>query len=205
MVTNMDLVSVSGEELRNLQVWKRSVRLENLSALTRRWRLAQSGALDNMSGRMIDLLFPHQRNLLELLAVCSEEEVVLMADCATPLFGLKFRCSDFKLGAFGARTDDPVQAESYEESFVALAARLDAVRTDIEQARIVFSLTKVEALWLSRYCPHELYALARDPSMVLAQVVHSDYFVASITRSLSREQRTLFSAVSRRPLAAAVM
>lgn len=203
MVTKMDLVSVSGEELRNLQVWSRSVRLENLSALTRRWRLAQSGALDNM--RMTERLFPGQRNLLELLAVCSEEEVVHMADCATPLFGLKLRCTEFKLGAFGARTDDPIEAESFEESFVALAARLDAVRTDMEQARIVFSLTKAEALWLSRYCPHELYALARDPAMVLTQVVHWDYFVASITRSLSREQRTLFSAVSRRSSAAAVI
>lgn len=203
MVTSMDLVSVSGEELRNLQVWNRSVRLENLSALSRRWRLAQSGALDNM--RMTQRLFPGQRNLLELLAVCSEEEVVRMADCATPLFGLKLRCTDFKLDGFGSRITEPVEAESFEESFVALAARLDAVRTDLEQARIVFSLTKAEALWLSRYCPQELYALARDPAMVLTQVVHWDYFVVSVTRSLSREQRSLFSAVSRRSSAAAVM
>ena len=195
MVTSMNLVSVSGEELRNLQVWNRSVRLENLSALTRRWRLAQSGELENM--RMTERLFPGQRNLLELLAVCSEEEVVQMADCATPLFTLKLRCTDFKLDAFGARAEDLIEAESFEESFVALAARLDAVRTDTEQARIVFSLNKAEALWLSRYCPHELYALARDPAMVLTPVVHWDYFVASVTRSLSREQRTLFSAVSR--------
>lgn len=199
----MNILNVSFDQLRHLQVWHRSVRWENLSALTRRWRLARSGVLDHM--RTTERLFPGQRNLLELLAVCSEEEVVHMADCATPLFTLKLRCTEFKLGAFGARTDDPIEAESFEESLVALAARLDAVRTDTEQARIVFSLTKAEALWLSRYCPHELYALARDPAMALTQVVHFDYFVASITRSLSREQRTLFSAVSRRSPAAAVI
>lgn len=193
----MDALNVSAEQLRHLQVWSRSVRLENLSALTRRWRLVQSGALDNV--RLTERLFPGQRNLLEMLAVCSEEEVAQMADCATPLFGLKLRCIEFKLESFGLQLVDPIEAESFEESFVALTARLDAVRTDTEQARIVFSLTKAEALWLSRYCPHELYSLARDPSMVLAQVVHWDYFVASVTRSLSREQRTLFSAVSRRP------
>lgn len=192
----MDLVNVSQEDLRNLQVWSRSIRLENLSALSRRWRLAQTGALENM--RMTERLFPGQRNLLELLAMSSEEEVVKMADCSTPLFGLKLRCTEFKLGAFDPRPDDPLEAESFEESFVALAARLDAVRTDIEQASIAFSMTKAEAWWLSRYCPHELYALARDPSMVLAQVVHWDYFVVTVTRSLSREQRNLFSAVSRR-------
>lgn len=199
----MELVKISGEELRNLQVWNRSVRLENLSALTRRWRLAQSGALDNM--RMTERLFPGQRNLLELLAISSEEDLVRMADCATPLFGLKLRCTEFKLGAFGCRTDEPLEAGSFEETFVALAARLDAVRTDTEQARIVFSLTRAEAVWLARYCPHELYALARDPSMVLTQVVPWDYFVASVTRSLSREQRTMFSAVSRRSPAVAAM
>jgi hypothetical protein len=192
----MDLVNVAGDELRHLQVWNRSVRLENLNALMRRWRLAQSGALQNM--RPTERLFPGQRDLLDLLAVSSEEEVKQMADCATPLFGLKLRCTEFKLATGGAQPADPVEAASFEESFVALSARLDAVRTDIEQARIVYSLTRAEALWLSRYCPHELYALARDPSMVLAQVVHWDYFVACATRSLSREQRTVLSAVSRR-------
>jgi hypothetical protein len=199
----MELVNVPSDALRHLQVWNRSVRLENLNALMRRWRLACSGVLDNM--RLTERLFPGQRDLLELLAVCSEEEVRQIADCATPLFGLRLRCTEFKLPA-DAQQVDPLEAESVEESFVALSARLDAVRTDIEQARIAFSLTKAEALWLSRYCPHELYALARDPSMVLAQVVHWDYFVACVTRNLSREQRTLFSAVSRRsPVFAAAM
>ena len=191
----METVTVPREELRNLQVWNRSVRLENLGALTRRWRLAQTGAFDNM--RRTERLFPGQRNLLDLLAVCSEEEMARMADCTTPLFGLKLRCTAFKPDESASRLVDPIEAESFEESFLALAARLDAVRTHIEQARIVFSLTKAEALWLSRYCPHELYALAREPSMVLAQAVHWDYFVAALTRSLGREQRTLFSAVSR--------
>lgn len=199
----MDLVTVPSEELRHLQVWNRSVRLENLNALARRWRLAQSGALDNV--RATERLFPGQRNLLDLLAVSTQEEVMQMADCATPLFGLKLRCTDFKLDSMPGRPADPIEAESVEESFVALVARLDAVRTDMGQARIAFSMTKAEALWLSRYCPHELYALARDPAMVLAQVVHWDYFVAAATRSLGPELRTLFSAVSRTSPAAATV
>jgi hypothetical protein len=197
----MDVVNFATQDLRHLQVWNRSVRLENLVALKRRWRLARSGALESM--RLTERLFPGQRNLLDLLAVCGEDEVVQLADCATPLFGQKLRCTEFQLALPAGHSPEPVEAESFEESFLALAARLDAVRTDIEQARIIFSLTKAEALWLSRYCPHELYALARDPSMVLTQVVHWDYFVASTTRSLSREQRTLFSAVSRRSAAMA--
>jgi hypothetical protein len=193
----MELAKLPFEALRHLQVWKRSVWLENLNALMRRWRLACSGALDNVL--LTERLFPGQHDLLDLLAVCSEDDVEAMADCATPLFGLRLRCTDFKLTGLDRHQVDSMQAESFEESFLALSARLDALRTDFEQARIVFSLTKAEAIWLSRYCPFELYALARDPSMVLAQVVHWGYFVACATRSLNREQRTLFSAVTRRP------
>lgn len=195
-MTYGDLVGASNEELRKLQVWQRSVRLENRTALRRRQQLAKSGALDNL--RVGDTLFRDQRDLLSLLEISTDEEVDRMADCATPLFRLRLRCTDFKLDAFTGRSVDPIEAEGIEESFLALAARLDAVRTDLEQARIVFGLTKAEALWLSRYCPHELYALARDPSMALQQVAHWDYFVACATRSLSREQRSLLSAVSRR-------
>ena len=199
----MELVEVAGEDMRHLQVWNRSVRLENLHALMRRWRLAQSGALEDMRGT--ERLFPGQRDLLDLLSVCSEQEVLHMAKSATPLFGLRLRCTEFKLGDGGPVAPDPVEAESHEESFVALTARLDAVRTDLEQARIVFGLSRAEAAWLSRYCPHELYALARDPAMVLAPAVHWDYFVAAVTRGLSREQLTLFSAASRHAPAAATL
>ncbi|HEX2543439.1 MAG TPA: hypothetical protein VHL79_01080 [Ramlibacter sp.] len=200
----MDLVDVAGEEMRHLQVWNRSVRLENLNALMRRWRLAQSGALDGM--RSTERLFPGQRNLLELLAVCSQQEVLHIAESATPLFGLRLRCTEYKLSAGGSSPQDPLEAEGQQESFMALTARLDAVRTNLEQARIVFGLTRAEAAWLSRYCPHELHALACDPAMVLAQAVHWDFFVASVTRGLSREQRTVLSAVTRNApaLAAAI-
>jgi hypothetical protein len=199
----MDLVHVSSDELRHLQVWNRSVRIENLSALSRRWRLAQSHALDNM--RLTESLFPGQRNLLDLLAISSAEEVAAMADCATPLFGVKLRCGDIRLDAGGREPADALATEASEETFMALAARLDAVRMDAEQARIVFSLSKPEARWLARYCPHELHALARDPAMVLTPFVQWDYFVACATRSLDREQRTLFSAVSRKSPAPAIM
>jgi hypothetical protein len=197
----MDPVKAAGEELRHLQVWNRSVRLENMNALARRWHLARSGALDNI--RAIERIFPGQRNLLDLMATSTEEEVMQMADCSTPLFGLRLRCVDFELRSMIDPLSDPIEAGSVEESFVALVTRLDAVRTDMGQARIAFSLTKQEALWLSRYCPYELHALARDPAMVLVQAVHWDYFVVAATRSLGRVQRTLLSAVSRMSLAAA--
>lgn len=190
----MELVDVPGEEMRHLQVWNRSVRLENLHALMRRWRLARSGALDCM--RSTERLFPGQRDLLDLLATCSEREVLQLAESTTPLFGLRLRCTGFLLAGEPGPAD-AVESACQEESFVALAARLDAVRTDLEQARIVYGLSRAEAGWLSRYCPLELQALARDPSMVLTPAVHWDYFVAAVTRRLSREQRTLFSAVSR--------
>ena len=197
----MELVDIAGEEMRHLQVWNRSVRLENLNALMRRWRLARSGVLEDMRGT--ERLFPGQRDLLDLLAVCSEQEVLHMAQSATPLFGLRLRCTEFRLADGFAGPADALEAEGQDESFVALTARLDAVRTDVEQARIVFGLTRAEAAWLSRYCPHELYALARDPAMVLAPAVHWDYFVAAVTRGLSREQLTLFSAASRHTPASA--
>lgn len=199
----MELVDVAGDEMRHLQVWNRSVRLENLQALMRRWRLTQSGALEDMRGT--ERLFPGQRDLLDLLAVCSEQEVLHMAQSATPLFGLRLRCTEFKLADTASAPADPIEAQGQEESFVALTARLDAVRTDVEQARIVFGLSRAEAAWLSRWCPHELHALARDPAMVLAPAVHWDYFVAAVTRSLTREQLTLFSAVSRNPLASTAL
>lgn len=191
----MELVELAGEDVRRLQVWHRSVRLENLNALMRRWRLAQSGALEDMRGT--ERLFPGQRDLLDLLAVCSEQEVLHMAQSATPLFGLRLRCTEFKLTDGATGLPGAIEVEGQEESFVALTARLDAVRTDVEQARIVFGLSRAEANWLSRYCPHELCALARDPAMVLTPAVHWDYFVAAVTRGLSREQLTLFSAASR--------
>ena len=193
----MNAIDISADDMRHLQVWNRSVRMENLQALLRRWRLAQSGALQQM--RSTERLFPGQRDLLDLLAVCSQDEVLRMADITTPLFSPRLRCTEFKLAGAVHTADDAVEAAGQEESFVALAARLDAVRTDLEQARIVYGFTRAEAGWLSRYCPHELHALARDPAMVLAQAVHGDYFVAALTRSLSRAQRTLFGAVARRP------
>ncbi len=108
----MDICNVA-QDLRHLQVWNRSVRLENLAALRRRWRLARSGALDNM--RLTERLFPAQRNLLDLLAVCGEEEVARLADCATPLFGQRLRCAEFQLAAVPAPAADALEAESFEE------------------------------------------------------------------------------------------
>lgn len=190
----MEFAHFPNDEFQHLQVWNRSVRLENLQALMRRWRLVQTGALDEV--RCTGPLFPGQRDLLDFLAVATEAEILRIADCAIPLFGVNLRHAQRELGHFG-EPPGALQLESGEESFLALAARQDAVRTNTVQARIAFGLTRAEAMWLSRFCPHELYALARDPAMVLRQAVHWDYFVAAAAGRLNRSQRTLFSAVCR--------
>jgi hypothetical protein len=118
----MDVVNLVAQDLRHLQVWNRSVRLENLAALRRRWRLARSGTLDSM--RLTERLFPGQRNLLDLLAVCGEDEVARMGDCATPLFGQKLRCTEFQLAAMPAHATDAMEAESFEESFEELSRKI---------------------------------------------------------------------------------
>lgn len=194
----MEPLKVDPEELRRLEVWRRAVRLENLTALVRRWRFARSSAFDGMRSGEVEQRFPGQRDLLDLLAVCTQEEVERMADCATPLFTLRLRCTPFKLSAYEVHGwSDPLEAESVQEAFLALSSRLDVIRTHLEQARIAYGMSTAEVNWLSRFSTHELYALAHDPSMVLSQAVRAGYFLVNMSRELDRHQRTRFSAVSR--------
>lgn len=193
----MDLSSESADKLRQLPTFSRSIRLENRLALVRRWQLARTGALSDP--RLVNRWFPGQRDLLSLLEVMSEEEVERVADTDTPLFGLQLRCTDFSLRACGAfPIQERLEVESVAESFLALSSRLDLVRLSVHQACVNFSLTYTEATWLSNYCPHELQLLARDPSMVLYFVASSEYVMAAAHDVLKPNQRTIFSATSRR-------
>ncbi len=193
----MEVINTSSERIRHLPTADRSVRLENRSALLRRWSLLRSGALDDP--RLLNRWFPGQRDLLDVLHALTREEVEQLADCGTPLFGLQFRCTDFSLDACATYTiTDSLELQSVQESFLALSARLDAVRTSMQQACLIFNLAHSEAGWLQRYCPQELQLLARDPSMVLTSLASAEYFIAAATRTMTSGERTVLGSVSRR-------
>ncbi|TWO71471.1 hypothetical protein FN976_11180 [Caenimonas sedimenti] len=193
----MEALNNHVEKIRHLSTPDRSVQLENRSALIRRWRLVKKGLLDDP--RLINRWFPGQRELLELLDVLDQEEVELAADCKTPLFGLNVRCTEFNLDACANYSiSDELESASVQESALSLGARLDMVRTSVQQACQVFDLSFAEANWLQRFCPYEINLLARDPSMVVACMVREEYFVAATTRSLSTVDRTVLARLTRR-------
>lgn len=105
----MDLERFLNDEFQRLQVWNRSVRLENPQTLMRRWRLVQTGAMDGV--RCTEHLLPGQRNLLDFLAVAAPAEVQRIADCAIPLFGVNLPHTDCVLAHY-AEPADALQLES---------------------------------------------------------------------------------------------
>jgi hypothetical protein len=172
--------------------------LENAATLSRRWDLAREGALDNLRPSTLQRFLPGQRDLLEVLSVTREDELARMGNCATPLFTLRFRCTSFRLVLPGVRGwADSLEGATVQETFMALSARLDVLRTGLEQARIVYGMTGEEANWLSKFSVHELWALAHDPSMVLVPAVHSSYFLTTLTRDLAPPDRARLSLVTR--------
>lgn len=190
-------VSRHNDRLRHLPTPSRAVRIENRTALLRRWHLKRTGQLGDP--RVVNRWFPGQRDLLEILEVLDLAEVERIADCGVPLFGLQLRCTDFILDVYDDRAPiDLFEQGAVHESFVALMARLDCVRTSLQQACLTFNLTYSEASWLQRYCAHELQALARDPSLQLTPLVSPEFFVAAATRTLTDVERTVLGCVSRR-------
>lgn len=188
--------------VRLLPTIPRSIHLENRSALLRRWRLARSGELSDP--RAINRWFPKQRGLFELLAVLDQEDVEQIAATSSPLFGLQIRCTDFRLEACADYLiNDRLEVESVEESFLALSARLDAIKTSMHQACLSYDMTHVEAIWLSRFCPQELRLLARDPALVMVQVASQEFFTAAATRELNAQEQMILCTVSRRAQATA--
>lgn len=190
---------VTAPEMARQHPYGRSVLIENRSALLRRWKLAQDGVLNDP--RQVNRWFPGQRNLLELLEALDEEQVVRIADCGTPLFGLQLRCTDFVLGAYGstAVTPDRFEQESVHETFMALSARLDAVRTCNQTACVNFGLNHSEAGWLTNFCPPELMQLARDPSLVLYANSSYEYFISAAYKpGMDQCERTMLATMSRR-------
>lgn len=193
----MQVLDAISEHTRQLLPIQRSVIHENRAALMRRWRLMRSGALEDP--RLVSRWFPRQRELLDLLDCLAEEEVERLAHVGHPLFGLSLRCTEFSLDACAAfSTTDALERDSVQESFLALASRLDATRSNKTKACSLFNMTATEADWLQRFCPLELHNLARDPSMVLAPIASAEYFMVSASKATSYAARTLLATVSRR-------
>lgn len=174
----------------------RSVMSENRMMLMRRWRLAQGGLLDDE--KTITRWFPGQRNLLEMLEAVSEQEVEQMAECTAPLFAVTLPAGIYP-GVFQARTpDNELEIQSEDEIFLSLSVRLDSLRLSTSQAAMIFGLTNSEVNRLSRFGPHELRALARDPMMHVYPVTSDNYFVAAATRTMTEAEKTVLATVSRR-------
>ncbi len=156
----------------------------------------QSGQLNDP--RLEKRLFPNQRDLLQMLDVMTEREVEDLADCGTALFGIELRPTEFSLDACAQYVvTDPLEQAARDESFLALTARLDSIRTSVHQACLMFNLSRNEASWLSTFCPQELQLIARDPAMVLVPAVNPAYFIASATRTLTNVERTVLGSVAR--------
>ncbi len=178
---------------------ERAVYFENHAALMRRWNLVRDGA-ETLHPRIQSRLFPGQRDLLELLSVSSKEEVERMAKCQVPLFTLDIITSfqDIVTGRLDLPTD-PVEAQSHQESLLALSARLDAIRMSPEQAAMMYHLSRKQVQTLSSFCSPELQYLALQPTSALRPLVRLEFFLsAAFGRPEWRTaERTALAAVQR--------
>lgn len=176
---------------------QRSVLSENRALLLRRWKLVKAGLLDD--SKAIDRWFPGQRDLLELLAVADEAHVLDMAACTIPLFSVTLPIG-LEPGLFLSKhAETELEAENFEEIFLALSVRLDALRLATPQAAVIFGLTNQEVTRTSRFGPHELHALAKDPMMHMYQVAGDSYFTSVMTKQMTESEKTMLATVSRRP------
>lgn len=193
--------AATAEHVRLLLPLQRSVVHENFSALRRRWQLVRSGQLEDP--RAANRWFPRQRELLELLATLDDiADVRRMAHVGRPLFTLPLRFADHSLNPHAQfPAADFLEEQSIEETFLALTSRLDAVRMNKVTAASMYNMTSNEADALQRYCPAELRALARDPSLILVPVASPVYFMVTAVKPTSYTERTVFATVSRRPAA----
>jgi hypothetical protein len=123
-----------------------------------------------------------------------------MAKCQVPLFTLDIITSfqDIVTGCLHLPTD-PIEAESHQESLVALSARLDAIRTSPEQASMMYHLSRKQVQTLGSFCSPELPYLALQPTSVLRPLVRLEFFLsAAFGRPEWRTaERTALAAVQR--------
>ena len=174
----------------------RSIREENKSALLRRWHFAHSDEAIDIS--LSQTWFPGQRLLLDLLAVSSIEEAIVLADTGLPLFTPRIPISLADKIFQSHPPQSAMHAESIEEVFMAMISRLDALRASPTQGALLYDLQPSQARLIARHNPRELHTISTDPSMLMIPAVADEYFLISGTTALSFKDRTVLSGTSRK-------
>lgn len=174
----------------------RSIRAENRVGLLRRWRLMQDR--DLMDPRVSAQWFPGQRGLLEMLTVLSEEEVLRMAECNSPIFSVSLPAGLTPKTSASLFQRGVVEDENRKEIFMALVTRREAVIENPEQAAVQYDLSAVDLKVLSMHEPYELLDIAADPCLVMQPVASEQWFMVSALRDLTVARRTMYLGVSKR-------
>lgn len=175
----------------------RSVLLENQLALHRRWDIAKN--IDSYDPRLIDVLFPRQRELMATLAVLQEEEVDKAADVLVPLFrvGPVPSPNDVLIGKL-AIPQEPLERDSYYELVEALHARQLASVRDSAAAAITYHMMPADLRKLKTYASQQLKWLALQPLAALFPIVPVQYFMqAAFNGAWTRRDRMRFAACTR--------
>jgi len=174
----------------------RSIRAENKAMLLRRWKIAKSAVHEDV--KTVNRWFAGQRAMLEILSVLDESKVLYIADCGTPLFSVQVP-RNFELLDFPDFTSrDAFEKDGQTEVFMALATRLDALRSTCAQACMLYNITPFDAKHLMRHGPHELLTMSTDPVTQILPAVSDAYFLATAQRIMSDAEKTVFASVSRR-------
>jgi hypothetical protein len=186
-------------QIHQLPNYVRSIRTENLKALSRRWNLARSTEL--IDSRVLSRWFPGQRGLLEMLAVMSEEEVARVAACNSPIFSLTLHEGINPATSASLGQPGEFEAANRHEAFMALMTRRENVIECTDQASVQYDLSSADVKVLSKYESHELWDLSANPSLVLQPVASDQWFMVAAVRDLTVAQRTLYLGMSKRPKA----
>lgn len=169
---------------------------ENRSALLRRWSFTSTDMFNDT--RICQQWFPGQRGVLDVLSVMDEAQVHEMADCRLPLFSVRapIAANDGVFTSHAPQSEFHVEASA--EVFMALISRLDALRTSLTQAAMLYDLPTSQVSWISRHSLRELQAVASDPVAVLLPTVADEYFVIAATTPMTLRERTALAGTARR-------
>lgn len=181
---------------KHLTTVDKGIRDENMHALARRWKLAQSGLMDD--SKMMQTWFPGQQDLFDILSVLTHEQVMRIADCSLPLFSLRLPLgmNDCIFKPYVPK--DPFEAEAHEEVFLALVSRLDGLRTSPTSLAVLYDMSPSVANFLNRHSARELHAIAGDRAVVLAPLVADEFFMLASAENMTSRERTVLAGTTRR-------
>lgn len=189
-------LKVQQAHIHQLPNYVRSIRTENLKALSRRWNLARSTEL--IDSRVLSRWFPGQRGLLEMLAVLSEEEVARVAACNSPIFTLSLHEGVSPSISASLLQPGEYEAANRHEAFMALMTRRENVIECTDQAVVQYDLSSTDVKVLSKFESHELWDLSSNPSLVMQPVACDQWFMVAAVRDMTVAQRTLYLGMSKR-------